>query len=138
MQRRQHEVTGHRRSQRNVRRFSITNLTHHQNVRVLAQRRAQHTGKIEVDLFVDLYLIDPLQLVFDGVFDRNNFLVDNIELLKSAIEGCGLTAARRSSDQNETVRHGDQAAETSKHLARHTHLVEISHPFGLIQQTHYD
>ena len=63
-------MTGKRRLHRNVGGLVVTNLTHHHDVGVLTQDRAQGRCKIEPDVVAHRDLIDPAELVLDRVFYR--------------------------------------------------------------------
>ena len=57
VQRREHEVTGLTRPHGGLRGLAVANLTEHDDVGVLAQRRAQRGGERQVRLVVDLRLV---------------------------------------------------------------------------------
>ncbi|KAG1194929.1 hypothetical protein G6F35_013314 [Rhizopus arrhizus] len=61
MQRGQHHVAGLRRLDRNLRRFQGADFADHDDVRVLAQERAQRSGKGHAALVVLLHLVDAGQ-----------------------------------------------------------------------------
>ena len=67
-------MTCHRGPQGNLSRFNVSNLTNQNNVRVLAQPRPQYTRKVEPNRWIDLHLIDASQLIFNRVFNRDDFL----------------------------------------------------------------
>ena len=73
MQRRQYQVAGQCRLHRNLRGFPIAHFTDHDDVWILPQNRAQSTGKGQLDLGLNLNLIDATHLVFDRIFNGNDF-----------------------------------------------------------------
>ena len=75
VERREHQVTGERRLDRDLRGLEVADLAHQHHVRVLAQHRAQRAGEGEADLVVDLDLADAGQLDLHRVVDRDDVLV---------------------------------------------------------------
>ena len=71
MQRRQHEVAGHRRAKRDLRRLLVADLADEDDVRVGAEDRAQPCGERQPRPGVDLDLIEPFGPVLDRVLDRH-------------------------------------------------------------------
>jgi hypothetical protein len=57
----------------------------HDHVRILAHDVAQAGGKGQPDLRIHMDLVDAIHLVFDGVFDGDDFLVRNIDALERRI-----------------------------------------------------
>jgi hypothetical protein len=115
----EHQVAGHRGAQADLGGFLVAHLTHQHDVRVLAQGRAQHAGKTELDLLVHLHLVDALQAVFDRVLDGDQLLFHRIQFGQGTVQRGGLAAARRASHQHQAVRAPDDGAEALEHLARH-------------------
>ena len=58
MQRREHHVAGERGLDRDLRGLEVTNLTDHDDVRVLAQEGAERGREVQADLVVHLHLVD--------------------------------------------------------------------------------
>ena len=77
--RRQHEVAGDRRLQRDVRRLGVAHLTEHDDVRVLPQQGAEHAAEGQADLLLDGGLIDAGQLVLDRIFDGRDVALDRMQ-----------------------------------------------------------
>ena len=91
--------------------LSIPDLADQDHVGVLAEYGSEAVCECEVYFRIYLDLIDPLNLVFDGVFDSDNFFVRRIYPFKSCVEASSFTAARRSGDQYYAVRAQNQAFE---------------------------
>ena len=53
--------------------LAIADLTYHDDVRVLTQKRTQRVREREADLWFDLNLIYAFQLIFDWIFDGQDF-----------------------------------------------------------------
>ncbi len=66
-------------SQRSVdgrlRRFDVSDLAHHDYIRVVPQDRTQASCKCQAGLGIGLYLTDRIKPEFDGVFDSDDMLV---------------------------------------------------------------
>ena len=74
MYRREHEVAGQRRLNRNLRGFFVANFSDHDLVRIVAQDRAQAARERQTFLFVHGDLGDAVQLIFDRVLDRDDLV----------------------------------------------------------------
>ena len=80
MQGGKHQMPGHGGAQTDLRGFRVAHFSHQNDVRILAQGRAQHPRKTEIYLLVHLYLIDPWQTVFHRVFHRDDLLIHGVDL----------------------------------------------------------
>ena len=65
VQRREHQVAGDRGAQADLGGFLVAHFADQDDVRILAQRRAQDAREVEADLGVDLHLVDAVEAVFD-------------------------------------------------------------------------
>jgi len=70
MQRRQYKVTGLCGLDCDFGRLEVTNLTHHDHVRILAQERFECRGKGQAHLRVDVDLVDTREVDFRRVLGR--------------------------------------------------------------------
>ena len=93
MQRRQHQVTRLRRLDRDLGRFEVTNLTHHDDVGILTQEGFQRAGKGQAHLGVDVDLVDARQVDFRRVLGRRDVAVFRIEDVESGVERDRLTTS---------------------------------------------
>ena len=66
-------MTGQRCLHRDLRGFLITNFTDENDVRVMAQDRAQAARECKAGFFIDLDLIDAFELILDRVFNGDDF-----------------------------------------------------------------
>ena len=69
VERGKHQVAGQRGLDRDLRRLQVADLADHDDVRVLAQDRAQRMREGEADLRLHLDLVDAGQLVLDRILD---------------------------------------------------------------------
>jgi hypothetical protein len=67
-------VAGHCRAHADLRRFLVAHFAEQDDVRILAQRGAQHAAEGQVDLFVHLHLVETGQPVFDRILDGDDLL----------------------------------------------------------------
>jgi hypothetical protein len=84
-------------------RFFIADLSHHDDVGILAEQRLQAREKLDTCLMIDLGLVDPRNRVFDGFLNSRD--VDNILALRSdphqhRVERRGLARSGRPGDQH--------------------------------------
>ena len=89
-------MAGEGRLDRDLRRLQIADLTHHDDVGVLAHDVAQACRKREPDIRVHGYLVHPRQLILDGILDGDDLLVGRVDLVEGGVEGSGLARSRRS------------------------------------------
>ena len=79
--RREDEMACERRLNGNLGRLHIANFSDHDLVRVMTENRAEAAGERQTLLFIDGYLCDAPDLIFHGIFDRENlvFLVFDLQ-----------------------------------------------------------
>ena len=65
-------------------RLLVADLADHDLVRVVAQDRAEPAGEGQALLLVDRDLGDPAQLVLDRVLDRDDLVLDGLDLGEAA------------------------------------------------------
>ncbi len=104
VQRREYEVAGERRADRDVGRLAVANLAHHDDVRILTHNVPQPGSKRQPDLRVHVELVDPVHLVFDRIFNRDDLLVALIDPLQRRIQRGGFAAAGGPRHQKDAVR----------------------------------
>ena len=104
-------MTGQRGLNRNLGGFVITNLTDHNDVRVLAHDGTQPRGKAEADLGFDVDLVDTAQLVLDRVLDGNDLFVGRVDFVQSPVQCGRLSAPGRSRHQDHAVGLGNHGLE---------------------------
>ena len=110
-----HQVPGQRGLDRHLRRLQVADLTHHDDVRVLAQDRAQRMGEGEADLGLHLDLVDAGHLVFDRVLDGERCLLSALlRRVERRIKRRGLAAAGGAGDENDAVGLCQQLGERAR------------------------
>src|SRR5215213_4867294 len=82
---------------------------------------------------MDADLVDPLELVLDGILDRDDVLVDVVELCERGVERGRLTRARRAGDEYGAVRLTERIFESPSLLTIHAEVVQASYGRGLIE-----
>src|SRR2546427_9920355 len=85
-------------------RFEVADLADEDHVGVLAHDVAQTGREREPDLRLHGDLVHALQLVLDGVLDRDDLAVRRVDLVEGAVERGGLAGARRPGDEDDPVR----------------------------------
>src|SRR5690606_32724495 len=98
VQRGEHEVAGERRLDGDGSRFQVTDLTDHDDVRVLAQEGAQRRGEVQTDLGSDLHLVDAVQVVLDRVLGGHDVDLRGVDLGQGGVERGRLTRTGRAGD----------------------------------------
>src|SRR5439155_6716656 len=80
VKRRQHEVSGQRGLDGNFSRFEVSNLTDENDVRVLAQKRAQGGREVQPDVLAHLDLIDADEVELDGILGGHDVGFGRVDL----------------------------------------------------------
>ena len=75
-----------RRLDRDLRRLAIADFTDEKDVWIMAQYGAQTPCEGESGFFRDLNLVNPLQLVFDGILDRYDFPHRVVDLMQRGVQ----------------------------------------------------
>ena len=116
----------------------VADFADHDDVRGLAEDRAQAAREGQPHLRVGLHLVDALQLVFDGVLDGDHVHVACVQLLERGVERGGLAAAGRSGHQHHPVRLGDGVLEVFVRPLIQPQRGETGRQRGLVENTHDD
>src|SRR5690606_606833 len=104
VQRREHEVTGEGRLDRDLGRLLVADLTEQDHVRVGTQDRAQRRGAGEAGLDVHLHLVDAGDAVLDRVLDRDDVDLGTRDLVERRVQRGRLARARGAGDEDHAVR----------------------------------
>ena len=131
-------MTGQRRLHRDFRCLTVTNLTDHNNVRVLPQDRTQAVGKGQIDFRIHLDLADTGQLVFDRVLNRDDILFTIVQAGQRRIQAGGLTGTGRSGHQEDAMTFADHPLELTQQLLLQADLFEGEDPGRLVKQAQHD
>ena len=135
---REHEVARERRLDGDLRRLAVADLADHDDVGVGTHHRAQAGGERQARLVVDLDLGDAVELVLDRVLDRDDVLLDRVELVERAVERGRLAGAGRAGDEHGAVGLRERLREALERLREHAELLELDHDLALVQDSHDD
>src|SRR5277367_6008823 len=105
------QVAGERGIDGDLRGFLVANFADHDFIGIVTQDRAQAAGKGEAFLFVDGNLGDAADLIFDGIFDGDDFVFVVFDFVDGGVEGSRFAGAGGSSDQDHAVGFLNIAAE---------------------------
>ena len=111
VERGEHQVARQGRMDGDLRRLEIADLADHDDVRILPDDGAQSAGERQSDLRPDGDLVDPFELVFHGIFDRDDLLLRHIDLVERGVEGGRLPRTRGPGDEDDAVGLVDEAVE---------------------------
>src|SRR3989338_10742033 len=103
--------------------FSITYFTDKDYVRVLSYDRTQTIGEIIARFRINLSLGYALDVIFDGVFDGNNFNISRIYLIYKGIKTSSLTRASRASSDNSASSFFKQIPDCLQRIFSHAELL---------------
>ena len=112
MQCTQHEVSGLGRPKGELGRRRIANLTDHDHVWVMTQKRPEVGCECIADPIVDLVLTKAITDVLDGVLGGQNLDARLVDGFQSAEESGALAAPGRARDQNEAGRVSEEPTES--------------------------
>ena len=104
VQRRQHQVAGQRRLERDVGGLGIADLADHHHVRILTQEAAQHGGVGQGRARLTLHLRDAVDPRLDRILGGQQRQVLGVEAIEQRVERRALAAAGRSGDEQQAVR----------------------------------
>ena len=121
-----------------MRGLGIAHLAHQDDVRVLAQHRAQHGGKRKIDLLVHLNLVQSGDTVLNRILDGDDLARGRIELVQRRVQRRRLATARWPGDEHHAAHSVDDRAEALRHARRHAEFVEAKKPAFAIEQAHDD
>src|SRR5271157_5565057 len=97
-------VAGLRGLYSNSRCFGVTNLSHHNNIRVLTEYGSETTGKSHSRFTVQLNLSDVFHAVFNRIFKRHDIAVRFVEFIQDRIKARTFSTSRGSRSQDHSVR----------------------------------
>src|SRR5674476_425819 len=118
--------------------FAIAHFANHDDVRVLAQDRAQGVGKAQPNLRVNLDLVDAFKLVLNRLFNGDNLEGVGIEFRERGVEGGGFARTGRAGDQQDAVRARQQTVELLQVIACKTNRLEAEAHVRTIKHAHDD
>ena len=95
-------------------------------------------GESQANLGLYLNLIDAVELVFDRVFDGENFLLAIVEMQQRRVERCRLTAAGGSGHQNDAMGPVENIEITRQSGIAEAKRVEAQIDAALIENTQDD
>ncbi len=75
------------------RRLAIANFTNHDDVGILAHDAAQSARKVVTDFRLHLDLVDTVELVLDGIFERDDLHLGTVDAAHEGVQARGLAGA---------------------------------------------
>ena len=102
-----------------ISRLAVTDLTDHDDVRILTNDRPKTAGESQSALGPNGDLVDALEVILDRVFDGDDFFLGRIDLAKGAIERRRLATAGRAANKVDAVGTAQDFLESMVCLRRH-------------------
>src|SRR4029453_12532579 len=90
------------------------------------------------DLMAPLRLVDPRQVVLDGVFGGDDLDVGPVQLLERGVERGGFSRAGRPLDEKEPFWPLDYLFDPVVVRFVEAELLEVDQRFFLVEDTHHD
>ena len=125
MQRGEHEVAGERGLDGDVRGLPVADLAHHDHVGVGPQHRAQPGVEGHARLGRDLHLLDPRDVLLDGVLDCENAALAVVDGTERGVQGRRLARPRGARHQHGAVGLVDRRADVLQRARGHAASVSI-------------
>ena len=138
VERRQHDVSRHRRLDRDRRRLVVADLPDEQDVGVAAQDRPQTSCEGQACTRVDLDLPDSRKLVLHGILDGRERAAGFVQVLEARVERRRLAAPRRSADDRRAVRLRDRVDEHAVCLLAHPERLEAGTTAAVAEDAYDD
>src|SRR5690606_8608822 len=133
----EHEVTGERRLDGDLRRLEIADLADEDHVRVLAEEGAQRRSEGQADLRLARDLVDPLHLVLDRVLGPQDRQGGVVALVPRGVGRGRLAGGGGGGDQRDPVRAVDELADDLALGGFEADLREAQQDVALVGQTHH-
>ena len=102
-----------RRLHGDLRGLEVADFADHDDVRVLAQDRAQPARERHLDARVDLRLADAVDVVLDRVLDRHDVARAVVDAIERGVQRRRLAGAGRAGDEQDAVRLVDQLVDVA-------------------------
>ncbi len=138
VQRREHHVAGERRLDGDAARFEISNLTDHDDVRVLPQERLERGGERHPDVGAHQHLVDAEEVVLDGILGGHDVDVDLVDLRQRRVERRRLAGTRRAGDEHHAVRVRDRLHEVRLGARLDAERREVERQVALVENSQHD
>ena len=117
-------MTGERSLNRDVGDFTVSNLTHQNDVRSLTQHGSENRGEAQSDRVADLNLIDAAEVVFHGIFSGDDLAIRSVQRVECRVERGGLARTGRPGDEEDAVGPLDDPFEDLKVVGFETDVGE--------------
>src|SRR5262249_5091337 len=86
--------------------------------------------------FGNLDLVDPLELIFNRVFDGDDFADSVVDFVQCGVKRGGFAAAGRAGDEDDAVRQFKYATEAFQLAIVHADIQQVTQLGVLAEQTH--
>ena len=105
-------------------RLAVTDFTEHQVIRIQPQDGLEPRGKSQAVLVVDLHLRNAVDLVFDGVLDRDDVARPHAQFVEHGVERGRLAAARRAGDQEHPADRAEPLLDVMLVILVHAQMID--------------
>src|SRR5690606_16397231 len=93
-------------------------------------------GEGEAGLGGDLDLVDAFQVVFDGVFDGDDFADDVVDFAQAGVEGGGFAAAGGAEDEDDAMEQIQDALEGLAVARGHAQVLQPQQGGAAVEDAH--
>src|SRR5438105_4813507 len=134
----EHEMSGQRRFDRDLRRLEVADLTDQNDVRVLPEERSQRGGEVQSDRLFHLHLIDAGQIEFDRIFGGHDVDFGRIHFRQRRVKRIRLAAACGPGHKNHSPRFEDRFLEFRQRLLLEAELGHVEAQVVLVEKAEND
>src|SRR5581483_5427075 len=138
VQRREDEMSGERRLDRDLRRFEVADLADEDDVRILPEKGAQRRREVQADRLLHLHLIDARQVELDRILRGHDVHFRRVHLRECGVERVRLPRSRRTGDEHHAPRLEDRLLELRERLRLEAELRHVEAEVVLVEQTKDD
>src|SRR6266851_396299 len=109
----ENKVAGERGLDSDLRGFLVADFADHDLIGIVTQNGTQAAREGKTLFLVDGDLRDAAKLIFDRIFDGDDFVFVGLDLVNGGVESGGLARTRRAGNQDHSVGFADIATETA-------------------------
>ena len=131
-------MTGQSSFNSNLSRFKVPNLTHHDDVWILTQERAQRSGEVQSDRFTLLDLINTLKVKLNWIFSSGDVLRWLVEFRQSRIQRGRFSRSRWTRHQHHAPGRVYRLLKRIQWNGFETQFRHVQLQVGFIQNTKND
>ena len=117
-----------------LRSFDVPDLADQNDIGILSKNCTQLGGESSTDGLVDRDVIDTVDHILDGIFQRGHIAQRCIDVAKGALQGGGLAGTGRSGGDDHAVVGMQHVFEVPQRLIAHTQRLDVDRRSPRVEQ----